>query len=287
MNILHWIALACLLSANSSALAYSTSVEASASAGNVLDSELNTDAHIDLPSMASALATYEGYAASAFASADTGVLKAYAAASVESGTSSSSASAKSIFSDTIRLNGSSNTRFVQILLDFRVDGGISGTGGAAGFVELGGSHGKIDFAQSYYAAPTFTCGTWSGDTGACDGTAIFSLRTNTDISITGLLRVAAGADGYLGLFDPFKKRSQVDFSHTARTFISVLDPNYQLSSQSGHNYAPVPLPPALLLFATGLAGLMSKRLLMAFRHWLTTANGLRVTFSTGGKQCIF
>jgi hypothetical protein len=28
-------------------------------------------------------------------------------------------------------------------------------------------------------------------------------------------------------------------------------------------------------------------LLMAFRHWLTTANGLRVTFSTGGKQCIF
>jgi hypothetical protein len=287
MNRLHWFTLACLLSASSSAQAYSTSVEASASAGNALDSELNVDANIDLPSTASALATYEGYAASAFASADTGVLKAYAAASVESGTSSSSAAAKSIFSDTIRLNGTDNTRFVPILLNFRVEGGISGPGGASGFVELGGSHGKIDFAQSYYSAPAFTCGTWSGDTGACDGAAIFSLRTNTDISITGILRVAAGADGYLGLFDPFRKRSQVDFSHTARTFISVLDPNYQLISQSGHNYAPVPVPPALLLFVTGLVGLMPKHLFRAFRQRLTNADGLKVTFSAGDKQCVF
>lgn len=287
MNRLYWIILTCLLSASSSVSAYSTSVEASASAGNALDSELNADAHIDLPSTASALATYEGYAASAFASADAGVLKAYAAASVESGTSTSAAFAKSIFSDTIRLNGSSNLRFVPVLLNFRVEGGISGPGGASGFVELGGSQGKIDFAQSYYSAPAFTCGTWSGDTGACDGAAIFSLRTNTDISISGLLHVAAGADGYLGLFDPFRKRSQVDFSHTARTFISVLDPNYQLSSQSGHNYAPVPLPPALLLFATGLAGLMPKRLLRAFRRGLATVNGLRLAFSTGSKQWVF
>ncbi|WFP50113.1 hypothetical protein PL263_18720 [Methylomonas sp. EFPC3] len=259
MNRIYCLVMASLLSVSTSATAYSTSVEASASAANGVDSELNVDAHVDLPAVASALATYEGYAASAFASANAGVLKAYAAASVESGTSTSAAFAKSIFSDTIRLNGASNLRFVQVLLNFRVEGGISGPGGASGFVELGGSQGKIDFAQSYYSAPAFTCGTWSGDTGACDGTAIFALRTNTDISISGLLSVAAGADGYLGLFDPFRKRSQVDFSHTARTFISVLDPNYQLTSQSGYSYAPVPLPPALALFAVGLAAIAPKR----------------------------
>lgn len=263
MNRLHWMTMVCLLLASTSASAYSTSVEASACAGcspyGGLDSELITDANMDLPSSASVLATAEGYAASAFASADIGVLKGYAAANVERGTAFSTASTKSIFSDTIRLNGSNNIRFVQVLLDFRVDGGISGTGGASGFIELGNSFGKIDFEQPYYAARTFTCGTWSGDTGACDGTAIFSLRTNTDISITGLLRVGASADGYLGLFDPLKKHSMADFSHTARTFITVLDPNYQLSSQSGYNYAPVPLPSALILFATGLLGLVRKR----------------------------
>jgi len=263
MNPFQYTTLACLLVASSSARSYSTSVEAGASAGfssgNSLDSELNRDARIDHPSLASALATAEGYAASAFAYADAGVLKAYAAANVENGILNSTGNAKSIFSDTIKLTGSGNARFIQILLNFKVEGGISGIGAASGFVELSGSHGKIDFTQNYYSSPAYSCGTWSGDTGACDGSSIFWVPTNTELTISGLLQVGATADGYGGLFDPDKRRAVTDFSHTALTFISVLDPNYQLTSQSGYSYAPVPLPPALALFAAGLTALLPKR----------------------------
>ncbi|WP_140911694.1 hypothetical protein [Methylomonas koyamae] len=249
MNRFHYTTLACLLVTSSSAWSYSTSVETGASAGfssgRSLASDLNTDSHIDQDSFTSASASIDGYSASAFASAGVGVLKAYAGANIEKGALDSTSYAKSLFSDTIKISGSGAARSTQIVLNFRVEGGISGIGAASGFINFAG--GNITFAHNYYSAPVYTCGT-----GACDGVSVFWVPTNTELAISGLLQVAATADGYGGLFDPKKRHAETDFSHTARTFISVLDPNYSLSSQSGYSYAAVPLPAATWLFVSGL-----------------------------------
>ncbi|WP_445371473.1 hypothetical protein ACH518_20770 [Methylomonas sp. HW2-6] len=266
MNRFHYTTLACLLVTSSSAWSYSTSVETGASAGfssgRSLASDLNTDSHIDQDSFTSASASIDGYSASAFASAGVGVLKAYAGANIEKGALDSTSYAKSLFSDTIKISGTGTARSTQIVLNFRVEGGISGIGAASGFVAMSGGYGKIEFSQNYYSPRSYSCGTWSGDTGACDGGAVFWVPTNTELAISGLLQVAATADGYGGLFDPKKRHAETDFSHTARTFISVLDPNYSLSSQSGYSYAavPLPLPTATWLFVSGLGLLgFSKR----------------------------
>lgn len=59
--------------------------------------------------------------------------------------------------------------------------------------------------------------------------------------------------------NPNALMSGVDFSHTSQSFIEVLTPGGTITSQSGHNFAPVPEPASVAILALGSALLGSRR----------------------------
>ncbi len=254
--------------------AYSTSVTVLAGANGAYGSQqYDTDfqkvENENSASTASALADYDvfnssgvvtfQYHAAANGQASPGVLRADATA-YASAYAANIANSQAIvkFYDTITLAGPANT-YVDVTLSYLVSGGLLGDAGAKGGVSIfyGGaaaySMNAIEFSENSYTPRTYTC-TYIP---SCAGVATFSLPTNIALTLGAYLDVGAGATGDR---KPTDSTSIADFSHTGRVFLDIADDRYQLITNSGYNYSPVPLPASLWLFsgALGICGVAGR-----------------------------
>ena len=187
------------------------------------------------------------YSGSANASAAPGILKASAAAKVITGLLSAKGEATARFDDSFRLVGPTGGN-IAVSLSYAISGSISGYAGASGWLSLNNFY-TINFSQLYYRAnPDFSCSGYA----SCTGTATYLIPVNTDISLSAFLSVGAGANGDIGVFNAFYKSGAANYGNTAKAFISVGDSRYQLVSNSGYGYSPVPLPASFWLLGSSL-----------------------------------
>jgi hypothetical protein len=183
------------------------------------------------------------------ASAGEGVLKVYAGAGWTAGNSYTvSAKADAAFTDPFRIRGpAASNKLVDVLLTLNMHSGTSGNTQAAGELWVDRNQ-YISYQQSTLSPASFYCA-WPFS-GACDGNMIVKLPVNTTLSLSAAIAVQAAANSS-------QPSSTADYSHTASIWLKIMDPDYQLISDSGHSYAaPVPLPAAGWLFGGGLVALM-------------------------------
>lgn len=250
-----------------SGAAYTTYAEAQATLGNsnsFMSNPLSPwfdrhkDANTDKDSATSASIIYQqinpfgGYnyriQALGTASAGEGVLKTYAGAGWTAGNFAVSALADAGFTDPFRIQGpAASNKLVDVLLTLSIGGGTIGNTQVSSGLWINNNK-YIDFYQSTLSPATFYCA-WPVS-GACDGSMTVKLPVNTTLSLSAAIAVQAAANSS-------QPNSTADYSHTANIWLKVLDPDYQLFSDSGHSYAaPVPLPAAIWLFGGGLVALM-------------------------------
>ncbi|MCQ8116473.1 hypothetical protein [Methylomonas rosea] len=252
-----------------SSASYTTYAEAQATLGNqnqYLSNPLSPsfdrhkDTNIDKDSSTSASVVYQkidSYGVYEYrvqslgtASAGKGVLKAYAGAGWTAGDGYTvSAKADAGFTDPFRIRGpAASNKLVDVLLTLNMHSGTSGNTQASGELWVNNNR-YISYQQSTLSPPSFYCA-WPVS-GACDGNMIVKLPVNTTMSLSAAIAVQAAAASN-------QPSSTADYSHTASIWLSVLDANYQLISDSGFSYAaPVPLPGAGWLFGSVLfAGIM-------------------------------
>ncbi len=261
--------------------AYSTSVNTVAGAGwsgglgGIGD--FDQEGKIDAPSHASTSVIFQQidinnpsgysyqYQALATGSAAPGILKAYAGAGAAVGPANANASTTSIFDDSFSIVGPAGAlRTVQVTLNYQISGGLNGLSAASGFVSVNGLK-AVEFDQNWYTPRRYFC---LGN--ACSGSLTLDLPVNRSIPLLGYLTVGATATG--DFFNPMRS-SIADFSNTGLVFLSIADPDYQLVTNSGFNYSPVPLPASLWLFAGGLLTLF--RRVRTKNSWiLLTRNGM-------------
>ena len=150
------------------------------------------------------------------------------------------------------------------------------------FITVGGS-GPVTLHFTMPTTGTFSAGSWNAL-----GSASFTISTpsaplldlayrermNDGVSTiennitSGQVTVAPGTriqlagylvtDVLLITENPAALMSGVDFSHTAESFIEVLTPGGTITSESGHNYAPVPEPATMAILSLG-SGLLAFR----------------------------
>ena len=251
-----------------SSAAYTTYAEAQATLGNhnafLSDSlspwfDRDKDANIDKDSFTSASIVYQkvdSYGVYEYrvqslgtASAGKGVLKTYAGAGWTAGYGYTvSAKADAAFTDPFRIRGpAASNKLVDVLLTLNMHSGTSGNTQAAGALWVDNNQ-YIEYQQSILSPASFYCA-WPVS-GACDGNMIVKLPVNTTLSLSAAIAVQAAANSS-------QPSSTADYSHTASIWLKIMDPDYQLISDSGHSYAaPVPLPAAAWLFGGGLVALM-------------------------------
>lgn len=202
------------------------------------------DALYQIPNPSSPGTYVETYRSSASGFVSAGILKATASASATAYAANvASGSSKVSFSDAFQLVGPSG-RNIDVTLSYLVSGGLSGSATARGSVQLGTGDG-ISFSENGYTPRSFSC-SW---TPSCTGVATFSVPVNTLISLNAFLEVGAGASSY---FKPTPTESSANFGSTGLVYLGIADSRYQLRTDSGFGYAPVPLPAAFWLFAGGL-----------------------------------
>lgn len=188
------------------------------------------------------------------ASASPGVLKTSASAGAfidaPAGIFSTSGLAEAGFTDSFTIRGSGPRTDLKV--DYQVSGGLGGDAFAEGglFFNQGGLFLDRDQFISFTEAPNgprnFNC---RGET--CSGTLTLpQLAVGTTFFIKAYLKVYASAveQNNLGLGNS----SSADYSNTGKIFLSLADPNYQLVTNSGFNYSPVPLPASFWLFGSSL-----------------------------------
>jgi PEP-CTERM motif len=190
--------------------------------------------------------------ANAQASASAGVLRASVDASYFLGRPGLTipltigAAAVASFSDVVRASGP-GFGFVPVTFQFSVDGRLSGAAVAQGAMSVNSASSVIEFLDTFANGPQFSCnGGFS-----CNGNQVtMMLRANTDISLTGTLAVVASARGL-----PINLNSIALYGNTGRIFVTVDDPLYRVTSESGFDYhpSPVPEPGSLSMLAAGLA----------------------------------
>jgi hypothetical protein len=259
----------CLVLVNSSMANayYTTYAEAQATTGNsnsFMSNPLSPwfdrhkDANTDKDSAASASIIYQqinpfgGYnyriQALGTASAGEGVLKTYAGAGWTAGNFGVSALADAGFTDPFRIEGpAASNKLVDVLLTLNIGGGTIGNTQVSSGLWIN-NNSYISFNQTTLSPASFYCA-WP-ISGACDGSMTVKLPVNTQMTLSAAIAVQAAA----GSNQP---SSMADYSHTANIWLKVLDPDYQLITDSGHAYAaPVPLPAAAWLFGSGLLALI-------------------------------
>jgi hypothetical protein len=246
--------------------AYSTSVTTAAGAGwsgglgGIGDSD--QEGKIDTSSQASTSVVFQQidqnspsgysyqYQALATGSASPGVLKAYASAGAAVGPANANANATSIFDDSFSIVGpGGGLTTVQVTLNYLISGGLNGLSAASGFVSVNGVK-TVEFDENWYTPRRYFCGGT-----ACSGSLTLDLPVNRSISLLGYLTVGATATG--DFFNPVRS-SVANFSNTGLVFLSIADPNYQLVTNSGFNYSPVPLPAAFWLFGSSLLVMLTR-----------------------------
>jgi hypothetical protein len=183
------------------------------------------------------------------ATARQGVLKAYAGAGWTAGFGYTvSAMADAAFTDPFTIKGpAASNKLVDVMLILNMDGGSIGNTQATGGLWVNNDR-YISYNQSTLSPAAFYCA-WPVS-GACDGTMTVKLPVNTRMNLSAAIAVQAAAAWN-------QPSSMADYSHTANIWLSVLDPDYQLITDSGHGYAaPVPLPAVGWLFGAGLLALI-------------------------------
>lgn len=196
------------------------------------------------------------------ASADPGVLKASASAGAfidaPSGIYSTSGLAEAGFTDSFTIRGSGSGPWIDLTLHYQVSGGLGGKAFAEGglFLNQGGAFQDRDqfigFTEAQNNPRNFNC---LGST--CLGTlTLRQMAVDTTYFIKAYLKVYASAfeKNNLGLGNS----SSADYSNTGKIFLSLSDPNYQLVTNSGFNYSPVPLPASFWLFGSGLLVMLTR-----------------------------
>lgn len=196
------------------------------------------------------------------ASASPGVLKTSASAGAfidaPSGIFSSSGLAEAGFTDSFTIRGSGSRPWIDLTLHYHVSGGLGGEAFAEGglFLNQGGAFLDrdqfISFTETQNSPRYFNC---LGST--CSGTLTLpQMYVGTTYFIKAYLKVHASAveENNLG----FGNSSSADYSNTGKIFLSLSDPNYQLVTNSGFNYAPVPSPASFWLFGSGLLVMLTR-----------------------------
>lgn len=246
--------------------AYTTSVSTVAGAGwsgglgGIGD--FDQESKIDTPSQASTSVIFQQidqnnpssysyqYQALATGSAAPGILKAYAGAGAAVGPANANASATSIFEDSFSIVGpGGGLTTVKVTLNYLISGGLNGLSAASGYVSVNGFK-TVEFDENWYTPRRYFCG---GN--ACSGSLTLDLPVNRSIPLLGYLTVGATATG--DVFNPVRS-SVADFSNTGLVFLSIADPNYQLVTNSGFNYSPVPLPASIWLFGSVFMVLLTR-----------------------------
>lgn len=184
------------------------------------------------------------------ASAGAGVIKAQASAGSLGPLVTGSADAG--FTDTFTIKGQFiPNKKVDVTLTYQVTGGRGGKADAAGGVSIFNSQNRvIEFGDSALTPSFYSCSA-PGNFGPCSGSVTLSVPTHTAISFSAWLGVSARAS-----FD-FPSAS-ADYGNTGKIFLSLSDPNYQLVTNSGFSYSPVPLPASFWLFSSGLLVLLTR-----------------------------
>jgi hypothetical protein len=187
-----------------------------------------------------------------------GVLKASASAGAFaiSPLYSTSGLAEAGFTDSFTIRGSGSGPFIDLTLHYQVSGGLGGKAFAEGglFLNRGGlfldREQFISFSEAENSPRNFNC---LGST--CSGTlTLRQVTVDTTYFIKAYLKVYAAAFEKNNLGNS----SSADYSNTGRIFLSLSDPNYQLVTNSGFNYSPVPLPASIWLFGSALLGLVTR-----------------------------
>lgn len=194
------------------------------------------------------------------ASAGPGVLKASASAGAfidaPAGIFSTSGLAEAGFTDSFTIRGAGTGPFTDLTVHYQVSGGLGGKAFAEGglFLNQGGLFLDRDQFISFTEAPNelrnFNC---LGST--CSGTlTLHQVAVDSTFFIKAYLKVYAAAFEKNNLGNS----SSADYSNTGRIFLSLSDPNYQLVTNSGFNYSPVPLPASFWLFGSGLLVMLTR-----------------------------
>lgn len=196
------------------------------------------------------------------ASASPGVLKTSASAGAfidaPAGIFSTSGLAEAGFTDSFTIRGSGSGPWIDLTLHYQVSGGQGGKAFAEGglFLNQGGAFQDrdqfISFTETQNSPRNFNC---LGST--CSGTlTLRQVSVGATYFIKAYLKVYASAveQNNLGLGNS----SSADYSNTGKIFLSLSDPNYQLVTNSGFNYSPVPLPAAFWLFGSGLLVMLTR-----------------------------
>jgi hypothetical protein len=192
------------------------------------------------------------------ASAGPGILKANASAGAfaVSPVYSTSGLAEAGFTDSFTIRGSGSGPFVDLTLHYQVSGGLGGKASAEGglFLNQGGlfldRDQFISFSEAANSPRNFSC-----LASTCSGTlTLRQVTIDTTYFIKAYLKVYAAAIEKNNLGNS----SSADYSNTGKIFLSVADPGYQLVTNSGFNYSPVPLPASLWLFGSVLLGWLAR-----------------------------
>lgn len=184
------------------------------------------------------------------ASASPGVIKAQASAGSLGPSVTGSADAG--FTDTFTITGPSTSNKKDVTLRYQVTGGRGGNSSASGGLSIlfGGINQVIDFGDSASSPNYFYC-TVPGNYDFCSGSVTLSLPTKTAISFSAWLGVSARASS-------FNPSSSADYGNTGKVFLSLSDPSYQLVTDSGFIYSPVPAPASFWLFGSGLLMMLTR-----------------------------
>ncbi|MFA5984068.1 MAG: hypothetical protein WC782_08635 [Methylococcaceae bacterium] len=191
------------------------------------------------------------------ASASPGVLKSFASAGYFIGRFHGNnfgvaGTSRAEFTDTFSVFGPGLTSKVN--LEFKLTGALQGLASVAGgtAIDFLGNKFTVNASESIGSPLAIECPGFDN----CTGKITVVVPNFVDITLSGFLTTlaAANSDPNRNLFGD----AIANYANTGRIFLSAVDPRSHITTSSGFDYSPVPLPASVWLFGSVLLVMLAQ-----------------------------